>query len=74
MEAIGKNPIELNIAGLLHIFSWLETMLGVSEFPHDICMTSCRLKVKIKTTTTKGKENIQFDILRNKSVLKGKVA
>lgn len=73
MEIIGKNPIELSSAGLLHIFSWLETMLGVSEFPH-ISMISCRLKVKIKRTTRKGKENLQCDILRNKSALKQKTA
>lgn len=55
MEAIGKNPTESDIAGLLHIFSYLETMLELSEFPHDISMTSCKLKVKIKRRTRKEK-------------------
>lgn len=74
MEAIGKNPTKMNIAGLLHIFSWLETILGMFEFPDDISMTSCRLKVKIRRITRKRKEKLQCDILRDKSALKGKTA
>jgi len=74
MEIIGKNPIELNIAGLLYFFTWLETMLRVSEISCDISMTSCRLKVKVKRRSRKEKENLQFHILRNNSAPKGKVA